>query len=183
MAKPDRVECNLHSAKHDIIKRRSQFKSNTDRWCCLIEHDFDFCTDAHSCTLRCQSLPDRWTDCRSNAAGAISRLCSDSYTGRRCYVIEHSYFDSCTNNRCHAIDYTRYYSATSHYNADSCTVERNRHFGCCIVERSRYFDSCIERRCFSVSRRWQLDADSFTDSDCTVERYRELPADDCANRR
>ena len=44
---------------------------------------------------------------------------------------------------------------TSYYDADSCTVERNRYFGCCcIVERSRHFDSCIERRCYSVRRRW-----------------------------
>ena len=47
------ARCHLHSAKHDIIKRRSQFK-------CYIEHSvrFSVCsgTGPHSFAFSCQSL-------------------------------------------------------------------------------------------------------------------------------
>ena len=71
------------------------------------------------------------------------------------HVIGHScQLDACANSRCYTIDHTRDYSATSYNDADSLTVERNRHFGCCcIVERSRHFDSCVERHCYSGSWR------------------------------
>ena len=70
-----------------------------------------------------------------------------------------------------------------HNDADSCTVERNRHFDGRIVERSHQFDSGIEHSCFAVSG-WWFHADSITDAGSgAVERYRELPTDDCTDRR
>ena len=99
---------------------------------------------------RCSYTVDHWR--------ILERICqfsANSNCEHRCYVVHHSYFDCCTNNRCHSIDYTRHYSADSHHDADSWTVERNRRSECCIVERSRRFDSCIERHCFFVRRRCQ----------------------------
>jgi hypothetical protein len=203
LAKPDRVGCDLHSAKHDSIKCRSQPKSNTDRWW-YTERNFRVrCgTGPHSFAFSGQSVPDGWSDCRSNAAQSISGFCTSSYTGRRNYacsyavhrscrfsansnpelhynVIRHScQLDSCADSGCYAIDYTRHYSATSYNDTDSLTVERNRHFGCCcIVERRRHFDSCVERCCYSGSWGEYFPVDSFADAGCAVERYRELPAD------
>ena len=98
MAKPDRARCDLHSAKHDIIKRRSQRKSNTDQWC-YIEHSvrFSVCsgTGPHSFAFSCQSLPDGWSDCRSNAAQPISGFCTSSYTGRRNYAYRYAVHRTC----------------------------------------------------------------------------------------
>jgi hypothetical protein len=237
LAKSDRTGFNLHSTKHDSSERNTQPKSTSDRWCELLQHRFHFsgcsCTDAHSCTLRCQSFPYGWTDCRSNAASPISRFCTDSYSGRRCYAIgdahtysvdhicyysansncqRHCYFivdapfddswrivdpicsfsgnskrkrgyyvidhccapDSHSHSRRHAVDRTCQSSAGSYNFADSCTRE--------LCSRSPGY-SCFERRCVNLGFGWWFHADSLANAGCAFERYRELPTDDCANRR
>ena len=211
MAKPDRIGCDLHSAKHDIIERRSQLESDTDRWCYIIEHNFHFsvcsCIDAYSYTRSCQSFPDGWSDCRSNAE-PISRSCTYSYIDRRCYTIgdacsytvhrcrifERSCYFSVNSNRkrrCHVIGYSCQFDScadsrgyvidyTRHYSADSYYDADSY-----IVDRNCHCSvhSCFERGCFDLGFGWWFHADSFADAGCAIERDRELPTDCCTNRR
>ena len=109
---------------------------------------------------------------------------ANSNCERHCYVIGHSFnFESRADRLCHTVAHTWHPSHGPHNDADSCTVQRNRHFDGRIVERSHQFDSGIEHSCFAVSG-WWFHADSITDAGSgAVERYRELPTDDCTDRR
>lgn len=163
MAKPDRIGCDLHSAKHDIIERRTQPKSNADRWCCFIEYHLSYsvclCTDAYSYTSRCQSFPDGWSNCRPNAE-PISRCCTYLYIDRRCYTIAYSY----TLDRCRIFEHSCYFSVNS-----------NRKCRCHVIGHSCQFDSCADSRCCAIDYTRHNSADSYYDADSsTVERNRHF---------
>ena len=187
MAKPDRFGRNLHSAKHDIIKRRSHPKSNIDQWC-YIEHSvrFSVCsgTDPHSFAFSCQSLPDGWSDCRSNAAKSISGFCSSSYTGRCNYAYSYTVHRSCQ----FSIDLCfkhRYYLVVDDVHIDGCwnVFEHSYYFSANSDTKPHYhiighrcqFDSCANSRCYAIDYTGHYSATSYNDTDpLTVERNRHF---------
>jgi hypothetical protein len=188
LAKPDRVGCDLHSAKHDIIKCRSQPKSNTDRWYYIIEHNFHFsvCSgiDAHSCALSCQSLPDGWSDCRSNAADAIPRFCTSSYTGLRDYAYSYTVhrscqfsIDVCFRHRCYIVVDDANIDGCWRVFEHSCYFSTNSnpkpHYH--VIGHSCQLDSCADSRCYAIDYTRHRSATSYNDADSlTVERGRHF---------
>jgi hypothetical protein len=187
LAKPDRVGRNLHSAKYDSIKCRSQPKSNTDRWC-YVEHNFRVCsgTGPHSFAFSGQFLPDGWSDCRSDAAKPISGFCTSSYTAGRNYAysctvhrgcqfsvdlcFRHRHYivvDDAHINGCWSIfEHSCYFSANSKPKPHYHVIGHTRHYSATsyndtdslTVERNRHFGCC-----------------------CIVERSRHF--DSCVERR
>ena len=85
----------------------------------------------------------------------------------------HSPAESCANCECATPASTpATHSVGPDNDADSCT-------GVC----DHQFDSCGECCCFIRPTRWWFHADSFANAGCAVERHRQLPADDCTDRR
>lgn len=105
----------------------------------------------------------------------------------RCCRVEHAGYFSTHPCFCDIVDDTRplptYYWAQRR----SLTIERRCEFSGKSdtnrdSDRGYSGNSLDERRCAIVRRRWHLDADSFTDPSCAVERDCELPADHRSHR-
>jgi hypothetical protein len=183
LAKPDRFGRNLHSAKRDSINCRSQPKSNTDRWR-YIERNFRVCsgTGPHSFAFSGQSLPNGWTDCHSNAADAIPRFSTSSYTGRRRYAYSYTVHRSCQ----FSIDLCfkhRYYVVVVDVHIDGCwsAFEHSCYFSANSNTKPHYhvighcchLDACADSRFCAIDHTRHYSATSYNDPDSlTVERNR-----------
>jgi len=196
LAKPNRVGGNLHSAKHDIIERRTQSQSesesNARRWWYIIEHHFSlvcFCTNACSCTFSCQPLPDGWAHWRSYAAEPIPRFCTYSCTYRTCYAISHPCPDTVNRYRIfkHSCSFAAKLSVErrGYLSIDANRDDRWRNpaptyyfsansncgCGCYFIDRSFNFDSRADRLCHAVAHTRHPSDLRRNDADsCTVER-------------